>query len=326
MSQSETKKNDKPARARPKPAVSAFMPRSGSVHIIPRTGVVGSALTAVIAVMCYLGSLTLGLVIVIDKSVDNWTSDISGQVTVQIKPEPGYDTERDIRTALSILRVTRGISGAKVISKAESAQLLEPWLGPGSFLKDLPVPRLIAVTIDRSRPPDLARLSKTLSQNVPRAVLDSHRRWQGQIVRSARTMKLVSYAILTLISLTTAAIVVFATRATMASNRSTVEVLHLIGAHDNYIARLIQWHFLKLGLRAGLIAGVLGAASFFLLAVLNRGSGATGLQGAAVNLIAGPALLDAPDYFAFALIPAAATLIAVITARLAILRMLSHVL
>ena len=57
-----------------------------SVRIIPQAGVAGTALTAVIAVMCYLGSLALGAVIVINKSVDNWTSDISGQVTVQIRP------------------------------------------------------------------------------------------------------------------------------------------------------------------------------------------------------------------------------------------------
>jgi len=132
------------------------------VRIMPQSGVAGSALTAVIAVMCYLGSLALGAVIVINKSVNNWTSDISGQVTVQIRPDVGRDINQDIDKILAILRVTRGISSARIISVTESAKLLEPWLGAGAFLKDLPVPRLIAVSIDRKKPPNLVNLAKTL--------------------------------------------------------------------------------------------------------------------------------------------------------------------
>jgi cell division transport system permease protein len=310
-----------------KSGLKGLLPRRRSrIRVIPQTGVAGSALTAVIAVMCYLGSLALGLVIVIDKSVDSWTADISGQVTVQIKPLAGSDMERDLQTTLAILKATRGVTGARVISTRQSADLLEPWLGGSAFLKDLPIPRLIEVKIDRNRPPDFRALASTIAKNIPNAALDTHRRWQAQIVRSAGTMTWISIAVLILISMTTAAIVVFATRAAMAANRNTVEVLHLIGAHDNYIARLIQRYFLKLGLRSGILAGLLGAASFYALGYLGTQSGNPNFRGAAVHLISGPALLEPIDYLAFLLIPIAATLIAMITARLAILRILSHVL
>lgn len=304
----------------------SFKKRSKPLRIMPQSGVAGSALTAVIAVMCYLGSLALGAVIVINKSVNNWTSDISGQVTVQIKPEVNRDITQDIDKILAILRATRGISGAKIISARESAKLLEPWLGTGAFLKDLPVPRLVAVNLDRKNPPDLVSLAKTLQSNVPGATLDTHRQWQGQITKSAGTLKLIGYVILTLLSLTTAAIIVFATRAAMANNSVTVEVLHLTGAHDQYIARLIQWRFLKLGLRSGLIAGVCGALTLFALTTLGSGGSSPELIDASVPLISGPTVLGIVDYLTFLLVPIVATLIVMITARLAILRILVQIL
>lgn len=300
--------------------------KSRPVRVITHTGVAGSALTAVIAIMCYLGSLALGAVILINKSVSDWTSDVSSQITIQIKPEAGRDIEQDIQKTLAILRVTRGINGAQVITMSKSAELLEPWLGEAAFLKDLPVPRLIAVKLNQTDPPNMVTLSKTVQSNVPNATLDTHRRWQGQIIRSANTLQIIGYAVLVLISLTTAAIIVFATRAAMVNNRSTLEVLHLIGARDTYIARLIQLHFLKLGLRAGLIAGVAGALSFFLLGNFGGNVIQGNLTASNIDLISLPNFFQPAEYLIFLLIPIAAILITMITARLAILRILSHVL
>ena len=172
----------------------------------------------------------------------------------------------------------------------------------------------------------MGNLAKTLQKNVPNATLDTHRQWQSQITRSAHTLKLIGYAVLILISITTAAIIVFATRSAMANNSITLEVLHLIGAQDKYIARLVQWNFLKLGLSSGLIAGICGALSLYALTIFGNGNGTSELTSGSVELISGPAALDIMDYFTFLLVPIAATLIAMVTARLAILRILAQVL
>jgi cell division transport system permease protein len=70
--------------------------------------------------------------------------------------------------------------------------------------------------------------------------------------------------VLALVLLATVLSVMFATRAAMATNRAVIEVLHLIGAKDNFIAEHFQRHFLRLGLKGGLIGG--GAAIFLFMA------------------------------------------------------------
>ena len=64
--------------------------------------------------------------------------------------------------------------------------------------------------------------------------------------------------ILALVLIATIISVSFATRGAMAANRPIVEVLHFVGASDRYIANQFQRHFLRLGLKGGVIGG--GAA------------------------------------------------------------------
>lgn len=120
--------------------------------IMPQSTVASRTLTMVMAVMCYLACLALGSLIVINKSVNAWTSDISSQITIQIKPIDGRPVDDEIRKALGVLRGTPGITDAVAMTDEDAARLLEPWLGKGNILAELPVPRMIAVGIDRRNP------------------------------------------------------------------------------------------------------------------------------------------------------------------------------
>ena len=94
-----------------------------------------------------------------------------------------------------------------------------------------------------------------------------------------------------------------------------IEVLHLIGARDAYIARHFQNHALAMGLRGGLAGLVLAALTLVPLTY-------------AANDLGMPVLPDLPwpplRTALLLLIPAAAALIALITARTTVLRALSR--
>ena len=67
------------------------------------------------------------------------------------------------------------------MSLDDSSKLLEPWLGQSDVLAALPVPRLIAVEIDRESPPNIETLRADLVKQFPGVSLDDHRHWQRQI-------------------------------------------------------------------------------------------------------------------------------------------------
>jgi cell division transport system permease protein len=244
--------------------MSGLLPRA-ETPIVPKTSIAGRALVAVVAIMTFLSSLTVGAVLLVRTAASEWQSDVSREVTIQVRPTAGRDIEADVRQATDIARGFRGIDSVRPYSKEESARLLEPWLGTGLVLDDLPVPRIIVVRLSGDTNPDLPQLRRTLAERVPGASLDDHRAWIDRMRAMARTSVIVGLGLLVLMLIATILSVTFATRGAMATNRPIVEVLHFIGARDSYIAGQFQRHFLMLGLQGGVIGG--GAAMLlFLLA------------------------------------------------------------
>ena len=163
-----------------------------------------------------------------------------------------------------------GITRVKPLTAEDSAKLLEPWLGHSDALSALPIPRLIAVEIDRSNPPDIKTISEALTQNFEGVTLDDHRRWQAEIRTLTRSAALGGLAVLALVAAATIAVIVSATRSAMASNREIIEVLHFVGANERFISREFERHFLGLGVRAGLVGAIAAAIAFLLLPVVTH--------------------------------------------------------
>jgi len=152
------------------------------------------------------------------------------------------------------LPAVRGVGEVRAYTKEESARLLEPWLGSGLSLEDLPVPRMIVVKLP-SGGVDLAPLKKVLAEKVAGASLDDHRAWIDRMRTMAQTTIVGGIGVLILMLVATVLSVIFATRGAMATNRPIVEVLHFIGAKSGFIAGQFQRHFLMLGLEGGVIGG-----------------------------------------------------------------------
>ena len=216
-------------------------------------------------------------------------------------------------------RALPGIAQVDVLDDQAGAKLLEPWLGTRS-LEGLPVPRLIRVVADTASPPDLVELEKALGE-VKGVRLDTHRKWEAELTRMARALSLLSYAILALISLSAVAIVVFATRAVLQANRHIVDLLHLVGARDSYIARQIDGRFVRTGLLSGFIGVAMGLLTFLLLGLAGSDGGG-GFAAASRGLLFAPPDVAVWSYGALIAVPVAATLICLITSRITLMRRL----
>ncbi len=233
--------------------------------IVPERSVAGRTLVLLIAIMTFLSGVTLGGVVLVQKSAVAWSSDVGREVTIQLRPVEGEVMESNIRTAIALAEATPGVARAYVLSIEDSEKLLEPWLGTGLDLSTLDIPRLVVVELADTRDVDLSMLERDIT-SINGATLDTHAAWRQQLNTMAGTIVFSGLLVLALIVLATVLAVVFATRGTMASNREIVDVLHFIGASNAFIAGEFQGRFLSLGLRGGLIGGIAAVVFFFLVA------------------------------------------------------------
>jgi len=223
--------------------------------IVPRASIAGRALVAVVAIMTFLASITTGTVLLVSASAAEWQSEVASEITVQVRPTAGRDLDRDAAAVADAMRAQPGIVEVRPFSKEQSAKLLEPWLGSGLSLDDLPVPRVIVARVAPGTVLDLAALRSRVTQVSPSASVDDHRAWIERMRSMTGATVLAGVGILALVIAATIISVSFATRGAMAANRPIVEVLHFVGAGDRYIAARFQRHFLRLGLEGGMIGG-----------------------------------------------------------------------
>ena len=249
--------------------VDPLLPRF-ETPLVPRNSISGRALVAVVAIMTFLASLTTGAAVLVSKAAGEWQSDISREVTIQVVPAPGRDLDASVDKAVAVARAFTGIVEVRPYSKEESTKLLEPWLGSGLSLSELPVPRLIVVKIAPDATPDLAQLRRMLGDQVPGAMLDDHRGWIDRMRAMAGTAVALGICVLILMLAATILSVTFATRGAMATNKAVIEVLHFVGAKNGFIARHFQHHFLVLGLQGGTIGGGAAIILFALAGAISR--------------------------------------------------------
>ncbi|MGL4325807.1 MAG: cell division protein FtsX [Beijerinckiaceae bacterium] len=230
--------------------------------LVPARSIAGRALITVIAIMTFLAAIAAGGAQIVAAASSEWKSSIAREATIQVRPRAGRDLEADVQRAAVLARAAPGISEVQIVSRQDSERLLEPWLGKGLDFGELPVPRMMIVRlVSGATPAQLTALSQSLTATVPTATLDDHRQWVRRLATMANTVVGVGIAFVILVLIATGLAVVFATRGAVAANKDIVEVLHFIGADDQYIGREFGQHFLRLGLQGGLsgaAAAILG--------------------------------------------------------------------
>ncbi|MDJ0894138.1 MAG: cell division protein [Alphaproteobacteria bacterium] len=293
----------------------------------------GRLLPGIIGLMVFLATLALAGSLALNSAVLRWTAGLSESLTVQIAEPlseptagaaatPGFEAARQrvrmdqaVDKALTILRETPGIASADAIGDDQIATLLEPWLGRSVIGADLPMPRLIEVQIADQAALDLNALRTSLAGEVPGAAIDDHSLWRQQLVDFARAVEGVSIVIVLLIGGAASAVVVYATRSGLMVHRETIEVLHLIGAQDSYVAGQFQSRAVGIALKGGLIGLALALATLMGLSWVVRDVDQTLLPHLTLTL---------PDWLVIAALPLLACLISLLTARMTVLSVLAR--
>ena len=310
---------ERPAAKAKAPEELAGRPLKRDMPLVPSDMIAGRALVTVIAIMTFLAALTAGIVSVVADASRDWQNEVSQEVTIQVRPMAAHDLDAAVDDAVAIARATDGIKAVDPYSKAESEKLLQPWLGTGLDLGNLPVPRLIVVKLDPERTLDTRKLERTLAAKVPGISLDDHGIWMARLGTMARATVVMGVGIFGLVLTAMLLAVAFATRGAMAGAKEVIEILHFVGAADSFISRQFQQHFLRLGLRGGAIGGGV-AILFFFLSSHALGLWRTTAGGEQIEALFGTFSLHLTGYVAIVVIAAAIGIMTGVISRLIVYR------
>ena len=301
-----------PFRARPQSPIKFARTNA---PIVPPGSVTGGSLTLVVAIMAFLAALTAGGVYVVFNAANVWTNRISAEMTVQIQQRAGDSGDDRTAEITRFLSDQNGVKRVTPFTREQSLKLVEPWIGKSEVLKTFAIPRLIAVEIDQDNPPDISTLKKVLEAKYPGALLDDHGHWRHEIRRLTRLLELAGIGMLFLMATATAAVIIAAATSALASNREIVSVLNFVGAEEKFIARQFEAHFLKVGIKAGIVGAGLAAIVFLCLPYLTEGVSSSATSKAEIRRLIGAGTLDLYGYIVLLVVVIAVAAICKMTSR-----------
>jgi cell division transport system permease protein len=266
----------------------------------------------IVALMVFLGALALAAATAVGGAIDRWDTSLTGRITVQVPADEARP--KALAQLVDTLTKTPGIATAQALSAEATRALVEPWLGTLDADLELPLPAVIDVETEAGATFDVNLLASRLTKITPGVIVDDHRVWLLQLIRVARTVEWIAFAILGLIGLTAIAAVIFATRSGLAVHAAIINLLHVMGARDAYIAGQFQMQAMMLGIRGSVIGSVAAIIVLVLLTAMSAGIDVALLPSATLSPTQWPLLI---------IVPVAAVIIAMATARLTVLRALA---
>jgi len=267
----------------------------------------------IVALMVFLGALMFAGALVVSDTIDSWDSTLTGRMTVQIPHDAATDAATE--TLVTMLDATPGVTAVRPVPAGEARALLIPWLGEEVVDSGLPIPALIDVELAAGARLDATLLAVRLSRSVPGTTVDDHRAWLSALINLGRTVEILAFVILGLIASAAIVAVIFTTRSGLAVHAAIIELLHQMGAHDSYIAGQFQLQAMMLALRGGIAGAAAAAIVLLIFAWVGQGIDAAFLP---------PVTLAITEWLALLIVPAGAVAIAMLTARLTVLRALAR--
>jgi len=235
-------------------------------------------LVMLVALMTFLAVMALAFSFALGGLVDRWSSGLENKLTIEIPAETksgetlGHDeVQKRVNNIYELLSKNKALRQVDILEQDDIGDLLEPWMGENfmeaSDLADIPIPGLIAAEIHPEAELDIEALESDLRNTVSNIHIDQHEDWLMNLLRFTSSLQLSSLVIVCVIIATTLLAVAGAIRSRMAEYKGDVELLHLMGAQDEYITRQFQRHARIVGLQGGIVGLLLSLLAIALLSM-----------------------------------------------------------
>lgn len=234
-------------------------------------------LQIMISIAVFIFAITLSGVLAINAMLHNWNQSILGSLTVQIMPVNDTNREKAMAETLAyqdkavdFLKTVDGVLKVTPLPEVQLQKLIRPWLGDGVNLENLPMPRIIDVKISTDAEIDFAKLAQDLAQTSPLASLDNHKLWLSKLIQFADGLKALAMSILVLVIGITSGAIFYTTQMSLGLHRHIIEILHIMGAKDTYVAQQYAKRMAFLGLAGGIVGLFFAIPTIFFIGSLAK--------------------------------------------------------
>ncbi|MDP9127034.1 MAG: hypothetical protein M3N08_02075 [Pseudomonadota bacterium] len=272
--------------------------------------------TLLVGIMVYLASFATAAEMGLFAVTFTWDKHMESRMTIEI---PAVDDESStaqpdrVAAVLNVLRNRPEVERAAAVPEEDTARLLAPWIGQADLLKALPIPTLVDLERRDGSTLTAAELETSVQKAVSDARVDDHAAWMSDLSHLVRWMAALGAFIILLTGVTLVTTVSLLCRAIMATEHETISLLHVMGAEDNDIARHFQFHARRMAWPASLVGFAMAGLSVGLLTLF-------------VRRFADLSFLPVTHWIALGaavcLVPLVATIIAALSARHSVLRLL----
>lgn len=270
----------------------------------------------IIAVMTFLTLLSAAAGLGLAHGLVQIRGELAGGYTVQLVEANPERRAAQVARVAELLRRQDTVRSVAVVPERELLRQLEPWVGPDIRTQDVPVPALIDIAFA----PGTGEAAVEWVEQAVRAVargarIDAHQLYLAPVEHLMRTLMWLTVGLVAMMILVTGAVVMVAARGAHEAHRTTIDVMHLLGATDLQIARLFQRRIALDALFGGIV-GTIGVAPLIWLVAENIARLDSGIGGATAFPWRLAVLLLA--------IPLMSVLVAATTARVTVKRALER--
>ncbi|MBR0553161.1 cell division protein FtsX [Stakelama marina] len=268
---------------------------------------------AIMAIMVFLTVLAAAFGLGAARSARSLDADLAGRLTVQVVEADAARRDAAVEAILTKLRTDPDVARAAEVDRARLAELLRPWLGDAGLDAGVPMPAMIDIDLRNASDAAVGRVEAIAAAASTQTRVDRNASWLAPVRRFVTTLAMLAAALVLLMALATGAVVLLAARAGLDGHRSTIDILHMLGSTDVQVARLFQRRIAIDTLTGGLIGAIAAIVIAWLLQAQLAVLGSQILNGSA---------LAPEDWALLALLPFLFALLAMVAARLSVLRAL----
>ena len=234
-------------------------------------------LQVMISIAVFLFGVTLAGVLSINSMLATWNNSILGSLTIQVMPVNDTNEEKSKaqtlaqqEKAVELLKNKFEVEKVTPLNDDQLHKLIQPWLGDGVNVQDLPMPRLIDVKLKKNVEVDFLKWAEELAQAAPQASLDNHKLWLNKLIKFADGLKILALTVLVLVVLITSGAIFYCTQTSLGLHKYIIEILHLMGAKDTYVAQQYAKRTAWLGFLGGIFGLLLAIPTIFIIANLAK--------------------------------------------------------